>query len=388
LRNAPVDTYAGERRETNAALQHTPDCAGVARRGANLARSVLLAAALLTPGIAFAAIGVNKTFNATNVSAGQSSTLTVILINNNPATATAASFTDNLPGTVVVATPANASNTCGGAVTATPGSGSFSFSGGTIPAAAGLVAGQCTVQVDVQSPSSGVFINTIPANAVTSSQGSNAQNASATLTVAALRPVTGVKAFAPANLHGGGTPSTVTLTLTNPNGVALTAAAFTDSLPVASLTVAPTPNASTTCGPGTVSTTASSASLAGGTIPANGSCLVKFDVVAVNPNIYVDGNVTNSILVNALTTAQGVSNTAFSATVRLQTGARVEKSFAPTPITTGGASTLTVTVRNFNSTPQSSIAFTRCPSRATLFSQSAGVRSLGRRPALPTPVAR
>ena len=84
----------------------------------------------------------------------------------------------------------------------------------------------------------------------------------------------------------------------------------------------------------------------------------RFDVVAANPNAYVDGNVTNSIAANALTTAQGVGNTAFSATVRLQTGARVEKAFAPTPITTGGTSTLTVTVRNFNATPLTGIAFT------------------------------
>ncbi len=42
---------------------------------------------------------------------------------------------------------------------------------------------------------------------------------------------------------------------------------------------------------------------------------------------------------------------AFAASVTLQTGARVEKSFAPATITTGGTSTLTVTVRNFNTSP-------------------------------------
>ena len=67
---------------------------------------------------------------------------------------------------------------------------------------------------------------------------------------------------------------------------------------------------------------------------------------------------TNTIAAGALTTTQGVTNPAFSANVRLQTGARVEKVFAPTPITTGGTSTLTVTVRNFNATPLSGIAFT------------------------------
>ncbi len=305
---------------------------------------------------ALAAVGVNKTFNPTNVSAGQSSTLTVILLNNNVAAATAVAFTDNLPGTVVVANPANASTTCGAVVTAIPGANNFSVTGGTIPAAAGGVAGQCTAQVDVVSPASGVFINNIPAGAVSSSQGTNPQNANATLTVAALRPVTGAKAFAPANLHGGGTASTVTLTLTNPNSVALTGAALTDTLP-AGLAIAAPPNTSTTCGAGTVTTGANTASLAAGTIPANGSCIVRFNVVASNPNVFVDGNVTNTIAAGALSATQGVTNTVFAANVRLQTGARLEKTFAPTPIATGGTSTLTVTVRNFNATPLAGIAF-------------------------------
>ena len=318
-------------------------------------RAVLLALAITAPG-AFAAVGVNKTFNPINVSAGQVATLTVFLLNNNAAAATGTAFTDTLPGTVVVANPANATTSCAGAVTATPGAGSFSLSGGTIPAASGGIAGQCMVTVDVLSPAAGVFINNIPAGAVSSSQGTNPQNANATLTVAALRPVTGTKSFAPTNLHGGGTASTVTLTLTNPNGVALTSAALTDTLPV-SLAIATPANASTTCGAGTVTTGVASAALANGTIPANGSCTIRFDVVAANPNAYVDGNVANSIAANALTTAQGVRNNAFSANVRLQTGARVEKVFAPTPITTGATSTLTVTVRNFNATPLSGIAF-------------------------------
>ena len=331
----------------------------MARVFMNHVRNALFAAVLVVPSVALAAIGVNKTFNPTNVSAGQRSTLTVILINNNPAAATAAAFTDNLPGTVVIATPANASNTCGGGVIAVSGAASFSFSGGTIPAAVGLTAGQCTVQVDIVSPASGVFINTIPPNAVASSQGNNSQAASATLTVAALRPVTGAKAFTPTVLHGSTTlpapTSRITVTLTNPNGVALTNASLTDTLPVA-ISIAPTPNATTTCGAGTVSTTANSATLAGGTIPANLNCNFQFDVVASNPNAYSNGAVANTIPINALVTAQGVTNTAaFSANVTLQTGARVEKTFSPTPITTGGTSTLTVTVRNFNTSPLNNV---------------------------------
>ena len=196
-----------------------------------------------------------------------------------------------------------------------------------------------------------MFINNIPAGAVSSSQGTNPQNANATLTVAALRPVTGAKAFAadepPRRRH----PSTVTLTLTNPNGVALTGAALTDTLPARARDRGAPQRVDHVRRRNGDAPARTTATLSGGTIPANGSCTIKFDVVASNPNAYVDGNVTNSIAANALTTTQGVGNTAFSANVRLQTGARVEKVFAPTPITTGGTSTLTVTVRNFNATP-------------------------------------
>ena len=118
LRHPPVDTPAGSSAAPAAAPRCEAQSGDIARRFLNHARTALLAAVLLVPSVALAAIGVNKTFNPANVSAGQTSTLTVILINNNPAAATAAALTDTLPGTVVVATPANASNTCGGGVTA------------------------------------------------------------------------------------------------------------------------------------------------------------------------------------------------------------------------------------------------------------------------------
>src|SRR5262249_54265959 len=220
-------------------------------------------------------------------------------------------------------------------VAAVVGATSFSFSGGTIPAASGGVAGTCTVTVNVVSSTPGVYINTIPAGAVTSSQGSSAQAAQATLTVAALRHITGTKAFAPANLHGNGNPSTVTITLTNPNGVQLTNATFSDALP-AGVALAPTPNFSTPCarGPRHANAGTTSASFAGGTIPANGSCTVKFDVVASAPNAFVNANVTNTIASGGVTTNEGVINDSIAGSVRLQTAASIAKAFAPTPITT------------------------------------------------------
>jgi uncharacterized repeat protein (TIGR01451 family) len=323
------------------------------RRIAQFLALLLIAA---PAGAVFAAIGVNKTFSPTNVSAGQTSTLTVILLNSNASTADNTTFTDSLPASVVVASPANASTTCaGGSVSATTGNASFSFSGGSIPAAVGGTSGQCTVQVDVQSPTAGVYTNTIPVGGVSSSQGTNPQAAQATLTVAALASVTGTKTFNPTNVHGNGNSSTVTITLTNPNGVALTSASISDPMPSGLNTTAGF--TTTTCG-GTVTLTSTSAALSGGTIPANGSCNFTFPVIAAPVTTAMNANATNSIAASALTTTQGVTNSAFSNTIRVQKAASIAKGFSPSTIVSGGTSVMTVTINNFNASTISSIGFT------------------------------
>jgi len=53
----------------------------------------------------------------------------------------------------------------------------------SIPAGAGGLAGTCTVSVDVTGPDAGVFLNTIPANSLQTTNGSNAAAAIATLTI-------------------------------------------------------------------------------------------------------------------------------------------------------------------------------------------------------------
>ena len=86
------------------------------------------------------------------------------------------------------------------------------MSGATVPAASGFVAGQCQLTVGVLSNTPGTFINTLPVNAVSSSQGGNTQAAQATLVATALSSITGTKVFAPANVHAGGAASTITIT--------------------------------------------------------------------------------------------------------------------------------------------------------------------------------
>ena len=270
--------------------------------------------------------------------------MTVFLFNDAATPLTGAALTDNLPAGVTIAGVPNASTTCAsGIVDRDGGNLVLSISGAVIPAQSGPTPGTCTFQADVTSPVPGNHINTIPVGSLVTNEGqTNGTPASATLSVTALSPLTGTKSFSPTPIPGGGV-STATITLSNSNGSDLHGAAFTDNLP-ATVTVANPTNAATTCAGGSVSAVsgANNFSLSGGTIPAGGSCTITVDVTS-NSN----GNKTNTIPIGGVTTAQGVSNAAaISGQLRIQTGAAISKAFVPNSITSGGVSTLSVTITN------------------------------------------
>ena len=318
---------------------------------------VALFAALAGP--AHAAINANKSFAPDVVTANQPSTVTIFFLNANDNAANTVAFTDVLPAGVVIAPNPNAATTCGGTIVANAGDPQVSFSGGSIPAKTGLVPGSCQVSFSVVAASSGVYINTIAAGDVTSTEGSNSQPAEATLNVSSLAPLSGSKTFAPANLHGYGNPSTVTINLVNPNGITLTNLSFIDTLP-AQLVVANPTNASSTCGvTPTAVAGANNVSIAGGTIAANGSCSVTFNVGCGEPERLLQrqrlehpAGVVDHDLRGRDQPADHVEQPA------LQTGAQLVKAFAPATIISGGVSTLTVTVRNYNASALGPLAFT------------------------------
>jgi hypothetical protein len=128
------------------------------------------------------------------------------------------------------------------------------------------------------------------------------------------------KAFAPATIVTNGT-STLTVTLTNANAVALTAAAFTDTYPAGVVTAA-TPATATTCG-GTISTTSGSLVFSGGTVPASGSCTVKVNVTSATAGTY-----TNTLAARSVTTAQVYNDTAASAVLSVKLPLSITKSSA------------------------------------------------------------
>ena len=125
---------------------------------------------------------VAKAFNPTTIALNGTSTLTFTIQNLNggggPAIPlTNVSFTDNLPSGLLVASPNNASTTCGGGtVTAVAGSKRIKLSGAALAANA-----SCTVTVDVTGTTSGLKNN--PTSRFTTNEFGNSSFAGQTLTV-------------------------------------------------------------------------------------------------------------------------------------------------------------------------------------------------------------
>lgn len=303
-------------------------------------------------------ITVSKAFYPSTVNVNGVSTLTITLDNSNTVALTGTAFTDNLPAGTQIATPSGLTTTCGaGSVTANAGTTSIVMSGGVVPAKVGSVDGICTVNVDIIGLTSGNKTNTISAGTVsgTVTYGTtpvtitNPTNASSTLAVNPLS-INVVKGFSPLNVTGG-SASAMTVTLTNPTTSPLTGISFTDNFTYDSGTgrgmmVANPPHASVgTCG-GTLTAAAGAPTVTytGGYLAANASCTLTVDVT-----MNVEGNLTNTIPVNAVTTSNGAKNAnKAEATLSNLPGASVSKVFLQNPILSGAGniSTLVITIQN------------------------------------------
>ena len=316
---------------------------------------------------------INKQFSPLQIDAGAVSVMRVTIFNPNIFPLTNASWSDNLVGVqpgLYIANPAGIINTCGGTVTAAPGTTTLSLSGGTVPAQAGPTPGQCYVEVNVSSVTSGNLINTIPANNLIS-QGddggtivsiTNTTPASATITVISVSPPSLSKLFNPTTIFLGQT-SQLTIRLNNNDAdTNLTGAAYTDTLPAGLVIATPNGLAVTNCGPGTVTAPAGGNTiiLINGTVTPAQDCLVTVNVTGAsglytiangNPNTIPAGPGTPGSLV----TNQGVTNgTPAQADLTIQP-VGITKSFAPDPIVAGGTSVLTITLQNPTTSPYTGV---------------------------------
>ncbi|MEO0370782.1 MAG: hypothetical protein AAF231_04925, partial [Pseudomonadota bacterium] len=173
------------------------------------------------------AIQLTKSFEGDPVGAGATVQLVFTLTNRDRASAaTNLSFTDNLSAMLASTTLQSVgANTCpSGSITGV-GTGTITFSGGSLPAN-----GSCTVTANVAIPNgaaAGIYTNTtsnlsgqIGGSAVTGDPATD------TLTVEAVQPIL-TKTFMPDERNGGET-TTVEFTLTNPSSsTALSNIAFT-----------------------------------------------------------------------------------------------------------------------------------------------------------------
>ena len=158
-----------------------------------------------------------KVFAPDGIQPGDTSTITFSITTDT--TDTGIDFTDPLPSGMTVATTATTPQ-CGGAVTATEGSSTITFTGGAIDTTT------CNITVDVTASDPGEYVNTT--SAITWNPEGTAPGATGTLLVA---PVFS-KSFSPDTIDPGGV-STLTFTIDNtgnPDPVRRVST-FTDTLP-------------------------------------------------------------------------------------------------------------------------------------------------------------
>ena len=289
-----------------------------------------------------AAPTVAKSFGAPTILPGGTSTLTITLTNPNATAITGAAFTDNYPaGLLNTAAPGGTTSCSGGTVVASAGGSSLALSGATIPAS-----GSCTVTASVTGAAAATYVNST--GSISTGNAGSGSAASGTLVVMA--PPSATKAFAPTPIAIGGT-TVLTITLSNPNSVAISGAAFTDSYP-ANMVNAATPAGATTCTGGTVTAASGgpSTALSGGTIPANGSC-------TVTANVTITGAGTFNNTTGPIATANAGTGSAATANLNGPQPPLVAQSFTQPSIPLGSSSVLTVTLSNPNSFAISAASF-------------------------------
>jgi uncharacterized repeat protein (TIGR01451 family) len=158
----------------------------------------------------------SKRFVPSTIGPGGTSRLRFTITNPNPVAISGYNFLDTLPAGVLVATPPNVSNTCGGTVTAVAGTGTIALAGGTVGAG-----GSCSVLVNVTAASAGTY-NNVSGNLFIG-DADTGNHATASLTVSSTPPPVLV------------CDETATLALWRfPSGASTTAPAPTSSLVTAS----------------------------------------------------------------------------------------------------------------------------------------------------------
>jgi LPXTG-site transpeptidase (sortase) family protein len=306
---------------------------------------------------------INKSFTPISIPAGGISRLMVTIYNPNAFPLTNAAWTDNLVGVqpgLLIANPVNLRNSCGGSVTALAGETTLSLTGGVVPAQTGVTPGSCTVSINVTSNTTGNLINTLPADALTSTGGgdtiTNTSPASATLHVGGVQPPTVNKSFSTSTIWAGEISQLSIVIRNNAPTITLTQVSLIDTLPTSVFLANPVSPSLTGCG-ATASLSAASGgtsvALSNATVAPSSTCTIR-----VNVTSDIQGSYLNTIPANALETEQGLTNISpDSARLNVQV-IGIAKTFSPPTFPAGGISTLTITLQNPTDSPYTGVNVT------------------------------
>lgn len=339
---------------------------------------------------AHAGLGASVTIKSgepTQIYPGEVTVLQIELSNNNDlAPITNVSFSKALSGsppnglrvagvpTYTCTDPATGLTASGvGVLTAVQGTQTLELSGGAIPAryAASSTDGSCLILIPVTAGTSdgaaATYALGFSAGDISGNDGSAVANigeVQQNVPVRALvQPVIG-KQFSNGTVVLGGSASRLTITLDNPNPVALPDFEIEDVFPqlggAAIIEIASTPNLSMSCssGPSPVLSAGGGAGdtvlAATGTVPANGSCTLAVDVVARHTNNqYSTGARTNRIgATSGFSNGLGIRAQAdATANITARSPLRMTKVANADALVTGGVGYFTVTLFNDGNTP-------------------------------------
>lgn len=214
---------------------------------------------------------LSKNFASSSVELNGVTTLSFNLINASAFNVAAnATFIDNFPAGIQLATPDNLNNGCPGSVTLA--ANQVDYLGDIAPSS------NCTISVDVEGVALGLHQNIT--SDFSSSLGISA-GASALLNVREAGTPIFSKGFSP-NTIGQAGSSTLTFSIdNNANASAADSLSFTDNLPIG-LVIGTPANAATSCSGGTITAISglSTISYSNGSVAANSSCTISVDVRA------------------------------------------------------------------------------------------------------------
>ena len=271
---------------------------------------------------------------------------------------TGAAFSDAYPSGLISSTPASpllSGAGCAGTVTAPNGGTSLDLSGLSIP-----VSATCTITVNVQSAISNFYTNST--GPITTANAGTAAAASGT--IYAMAPLTVAKSFTPnfiVNPPGTAT-SSMQVSLFNPNPYPVTGSAITDNYDSVQI-VNVNPPAPTLTGTGgcagtvTAANAASSMTLATGTVPTSGTCVINVVVQVTGANGVrtncTDGGITTANAGAAADVCATITKGATPTTLPPV----ISKSFTPSSVAVNAVSTLSFTITNPNTVAINAVAF-------------------------------